>query len=105
MQNLDFFDNGTIMKIPFYMYIITFIVLLIIFYIYGTTDISLAYKFKELCNYFEETVREICCKYWVTSKIQGNAVNINYDDSFSFVDNAFDLDVIRLTDILGKKNE
>jgi hypothetical protein len=97
MQNLDFFDNETIMKTPFYMYIIiAFIALSIIFYIYGTTDISLAYKFKELCNYLEETIRELLYKYWVTSKIQGNAVNIKYDDSFSFVDNAFDLDVIRL---------
>ena len=63
---------------------------IMIFYTYGKYDISLARSFKENCHYAEDKIKMVFYKLWLSTKMKGDAIKINYND-YNVLDNSFDI--------------
>lgn len=84
-----------ITSIPLFSRII-FVVLIIlaftiIFYTYGKNEnISLAQNFKKTCLYIEDKMKTMFYKLWLSMKMEGDAIKINYNE-YNILDNSFDV--------------
>ena len=63
---------------------------IMIFYAYGKYDISLASSFKANCEYIEDKIKKLFYKLWLSTKMKGDAIKINYND-YNVLDNSFDI--------------
>ena len=63
----------------------------IIFYTYGKNEnISLAKSFKNTCLYIEDKIKTIFYKLWLSMKMKGDAIKINYNE-YNILDNSLDI--------------
>jgi hypothetical protein len=63
----------------------------IIFYTYGKNEnISLARYFKSSCLYMEEQIKTLFYKIWLSMKMKGDAIKINYNE-YNILDNSLDI--------------
>jgi len=75
---------------------IIFVVLIIlaftiIFYTYGKNEnISLAKSFKNNCLYIEDKIKTMFYKIWLSMKMKGDAIKINYNE-YNILDNSLDI--------------
>jgi hypothetical protein len=63
---------------------------IMIFYTYGKTDISLARSFKSICEYIEDETKKIFYKFWLSMKMKGDAIKVNYNE-YNILDNSLDM--------------
>lgn len=62
---------------------------IIIFYIYGKYDISLAQSFKNNFMYIEDKIQTLFYKFWLSMKMKGDAIKVNYNE-YNILDNILD---------------
>jgi hypothetical protein len=63
----------------------------IIFYTYGKNEnISLAKSFKNTCLYIEDKMKTTFYKIWLSMKMKGDAIKINYNE-YNILDNSLDI--------------
>jgi len=74
------------------LYIILWIfAFIIVFYNYGKNNISLASSFKNATMYLEDKSKELFYKIWLSMKMKGDAIKINYND-YNILDKSLDID-------------
>jgi len=67
------------------------LVFTIIFYTYGKNEnISLAKNFKSTCLYIEDKIKTLFYKLWLSMKMKGDAIKINYNE-YNVLDNSLDI--------------